>query len=328
MEDTLAFYGGAVKALGGGKVGGYLVLFSGPDKPDLQGEFFTKSTDFSLENGESRPIYYRHGSHPLIKSRIGKAVLTVDDVGVFVEGELDLRNKYIRALYSKAEEKKDEPFLGWSSGSMTHLVEMKPVGTVKEIVAWPIGEASLTPVPVEPRTIATTLKDLSGDQDLDLEAMVKSLEEPEVKFDIAGTPALKAFCEIVAPNSLLEGSQRSESAALAGKEFITIARIYGEATQSYTARLVRRSEHRFLKDKKAIDASTVTQVKELLADMEQLETAFENVKEILTGIKKIADLSAAEQKGMNEKAKYALWNYYRISGFQPKELDDAGNSTS
>ena len=33
MEETLAFYGGAVKALGGGKVGGYLVLFSGPTTP-------------------------------------------------------------------------------------------------------------------------------------------------------------------------------------------------------------------------------------------------------------------------------------------------------
>src|SRR5687767_10948561 len=83
-DDTLAFYGGSVKALGGGKVGGYLVLFSGPDDPDLQGDYFTKSTDFFIESGESRPILYRHGVHPVIKSRkLGKATITIDDAGVF-----------------------------------------------------------------------------------------------------------------------------------------------------------------------------------------------------------------------------------------------------
>jgi hypothetical protein len=323
MEDTLAFYGGAVKALGGGKIAGYGVLFT--KEADLQGERFTKETDLELEVGDRRSIYYRHGVHPVIKDRkLGKATLTeIDDSGAFFEGELNLRDKYEKDIYRLAELGK----LGWSTGSMPHLVrkERKALDGPIDIRSWPVGEISLTPNPVEARTSAFPVKSMDAGETDELDEFIKS--EEEVRFDIAGTPALKAFCEIVAPNSLEEGSQRSKSAALAGKEFIAIARIYGEAIQSYTARLVRRSEHRFLKDTKAIDASTVAQVKELLADMEQLDTAFAGVKEVLSGINKIADMTVAEQKAMDEKAKYALWNYYRISGFTPKELGD-GNSTS
>lgn len=327
MDDTLAYFGGAVKALGGGKVAGYGVLFT--KEPDLQNERFHKATDLELEVGDRRPIYYRHGAHPLIKDRkLGKAVLTeIDDDGAFFEGELNLRDKYERDIYRLAELGK----LGWSTGSIGHLVrKRKSLDGPIDIDSWPIGEISLTPNPVEARTSAFPIKSVTEADELD--AFIKSEEEkpvePEVQFDIAGTPALKAFCEIVAPNSLEEGSQRSKSAADAGKEFITIARIYGEAVQSYTARLVRRSEHRFLKDTKAIDASTVAQVKDLLTDMARLETAFSSVKETLSGIEKIADLSAAEQKAMDQKAKHALWNYYRISGFKPEELEDVGTSTS
>jgi hypothetical protein len=322
MEDTLAFYGGAVKALGGGKIAGYGILFTSATDPDLQGEVFTKETDLELEIGDRRSIYYRHGSHPIIKDRkLGKATLTMkDDAGAFFEGELNLRDDYERYIYKLAEMGK----LGWSTGSMPHLVrkELMVDGKHKAMAlkSWPIGEISLTPSPVEPRTSAFPVKSLEPGETDELDAFIKSEEEPP--FDIAGTPALKAFCEIVAPNGQGDGSQRSASAAHAGKEFITIARIYGEALQSYTGRLVRRSEHRFLKDKKAIDASTVSQVTELLADIERFEVAKDSVKESLLGIKKIADLTTAEQKAMDEKAKFALWNYYRISGYKPEELSD------
>ena len=40
MDETLAFYGGAVKALGGGKIAGYGVLFT--KEADLQNERFTR----------------------------------------------------------------------------------------------------------------------------------------------------------------------------------------------------------------------------------------------------------------------------------------------
>jgi hypothetical protein len=332
MEDTLAFYGGAVKALGGGKVGGYLVLFSGPNAPDLQGEYFTKSTDFMIDSGDQRPILYRHGMHPLIKSqRIGKATLTIDDVGVFVDGELDLSNKYIRALYEKAEQKKDEPFLGWSSGALSHLVRKRPSpdGKSVELVAWALGEATVTPSPVEPRTLSSfSLKSLDPEGDFDLEEMVKSMnqEQHDIAFAIEGVPSIKAYCEAVSPNSSVVKSQRSDAAAHAVGEFITIAKILGEAIHSHKSLLVRRTEHRFLKDGNEIDASTLAQTETLLAGLDQITPIFESVKEPLLGIKKIGERSKAEQRAMTEKAKFALWNYYRISGFKPEELND-GNTT-
>jgi hypothetical protein len=321
MEDTLAFYGGAVKALGGGKVGGYLVLFSGPDKPDLQGEFFTKSTDFSLENGESRPIYYRHGSHPLIKSRIGKAVLTVDDVGVFVEGELDLRNKYIRALYSKAEEKKDEPFLGWSSGSMTHLVEMKAVGTVKEILSWPIGEASLTPVPVEPRTIATTLKDLSGDQDLDLEAMVKSLEEPEDEGPVSldGLPALKALCEALSPAVNINLVTHSQLADAAVKELLTHGRVFVDAFKHYCVRIDDQVESRKKRNRKAVSDSQESDFKSWKDGLSEVNTNINSVVKDLEDTLKLTEDAKAQADAAEKHAQFLMQRLDSLTSIIAKE---------
>jgi hypothetical protein len=330
MEETLAFDGGAVKALGNGKVGGYLVLFSGPDFPDLQGEYFTKSTDFMIDSGDQRPILYRHGMHPLIKSqRIGKATLTIDEVGVFVDGELDLSNKYIRALYAKAEQKKDEPFLGWSSGALSHLVRKRPSpdGKSMELVAWALGEATITPSPVEPKTLSSfSLKSLDPEGEVDLEEMVKAMDQEEFdqSFSIEGTP----FCDAVAPNSLKDGSHRSQSAADAAKEFITISKILGEAYDSYSSRLVKRTESRFLKQGREIDPSTVKQVETTLAEMDRVDSAFQAIKESLAGIKKISDMSVAEQRAMNERARLEMWNFCRISGMKPEELENVGTNTN
>lgn len=313
--------GGAIKALGAGKIGGYLVLFTSADSPDLQGEFFTKSTDFFIENGDKRPIFYRHGAHPVIKSRrLGNATLTLDDVGVFLEGELNLRDNYEKGIYKLAEQGK----LGWSSGSMGHLVTKKPNGKSLEILTWPIGEASLTPNPVEGRTVAVPLKSLM-DEDEPLDGFLKELEQEEEynqQFSLDGIPSIKAFCEAVAPMSLKNGSHRSISAADAAKEFITIARILGEAYDSYMSRLVKRTEHRFLKEGREIDSSTVAQVEKAISDIEQILPAIIAIKDSLLGIRKLSEMTKAEAKAMEEQARFALWNYYRISGYKPQELED------
>jgi hypothetical protein len=323
MDDSLTYYGGEVKALGDGKIGGYLVLFTPANSPDLQGDHFTKGTDFFIDNGDQRPILYRHGMHPVIKARkLGKATLAVDDVGVFIEGELEVRDKYEKAIYQLAEKGK----LGWSSGSMGHLVTRKPTGKSFEVLSWPIGEASLTPNPVEGRTSAMPLKSLT-DEELDFDEVIKGLEQDEregsnQEFQLAGIPAIARFCEAVAPNSFKDGSQRSEAAADAGKEFITIGNILGEGIYSYASRLVRRSEHRFLKSGREIDTSTVTQVEGLLAEIERAETAFGNVKSALMGIRDLSRLSHVEQKAMDEKARLELWNYCRITGTTPEEFNN------
>jgi hypothetical protein len=318
--DTLTFQGGAVKALGGGKIGGYLVLFSGPGDPDLQGDYFTKGTDLYVDSGETRPILYRHGAHPVIKSRkLGKATLTIDDVGVFVEGELELRDKYEKAIYGLAEKGK----LGWSSGSMSHLVSKNANGKSFEITSWPIGEASLTPAPVEGRTQATPLKEIVIDDDeLDFDSVVKEVEQDQYdeQFSIDGIPAIKHFCEAVSPTSMKDGSARSKAAVDATKEFNTVGKLIGEAFHSYASRLVRRTENRFLKEGREIHPATVQQVNQLLTEIGRIEFAFTSVKEALQGLKNISEMTITEQKALDEQARHGLWNFCRISGTTPEEL--------
>lgn len=158
LNELLVIGGQAVKDLGEGRVGGYLVLFSDAQNPDLAGDYFTKSTDFDLERSTVSSVYYAHGlDKTLGRNKLAEGSMKVDDVGVWIETQLDLRNAYQSAIYAMAKSKK----LGWSSGSASHLVERKPVKGAQEITKWPLGlDASLTPSPAEPRTAVVELKSL------------------------------------------------------------------------------------------------------------------------------------------------------------------------
>jgi phage head maturation protease len=152
--DTM--YGCEVKDLGGGRIGGYLVRFSGPGDPDLTGDFFTKETDFGPHT--QTPIYYQHGMDATLQRRsLGQAAIRKDDVGIWVEAQLSLRDAYEQEIYALAQAGK----LGWSSGTAGHLVEREQTGKAYHIKSWPLGlDASLTPTPAEPRTLAVAMKSL------------------------------------------------------------------------------------------------------------------------------------------------------------------------
>lgn len=164
LSDTTIAVGGtgAVKALGNGKVGGYLVLFSTKDDPDLSGEFFTPDTDFDVEDGATTAVYYHHGMDPVIKTRkIGTGTIKKDDIGVWLEAQLAMRDNYEKSIYKLAQQEK----LGWSSGTAAHLAEYRVSGKATEITRWPLGlDASLTPTPAEPRTRVLPLKSYSPPQ--------------------------------------------------------------------------------------------------------------------------------------------------------------------
>lgn len=164
-DETLIQFGSAIKALGNGKVGGYLVRFSDASAPDLDGEFFTKATDFDVEPGDPTRIYYKHGLDPVLKRRkLGTGTLAIDDVGVWVEAQLSLRDDYEAAIYGMAEAGK----LGWSSGTLPNLVEKEAAGKAIHIKAWPLGkDASMTPTPAAGliATQVTTLKTWAAWQD-------------------------------------------------------------------------------------------------------------------------------------------------------------------
>ena len=153
LDDILVFDGSEVKALEGGKVAGYLVRFSTKSDPDLTGDYFSPDTDYGTATKTA--ILYQHGFDKKMKRRkLGEGELRKDDIGVWVEAQLNLRDEYEKAIYDLAAAGK----LGWSSGTASHLVERDGDG---KITAWPLGlDASLTPTPAEPRNSAIPLKSL------------------------------------------------------------------------------------------------------------------------------------------------------------------------
>lgn len=158
MDEQIVTIGGELKALGDGKVGGYLVRFGTPDQPDLTGDFFTAETDYDLDGGVGKStVLYHHGQDATLKRRkLGRADLRIDDAGIWMEAQLKLRDEYDRAIYGMVEAGK----MGLSSGTAPHLVEREyqPNGTAK-ITYWPLGlDASITPIPAEPRTSVVPLK--------------------------------------------------------------------------------------------------------------------------------------------------------------------------
>jgi hypothetical protein len=149
-------FGDAVKALGNGVVGGYLIRFGGVDDTDLVDDFFTSRTDFEVDatKAAATAIRYHHGLDVTIgKKKIADGFMRIDDVGVWVEAQISMRDDYEKAIYALTEAGK----LGWSSGTAPNLVERKATKSsdgrdVHEIVRWPLGlDASLTPIPCEYR---------------------------------------------------------------------------------------------------------------------------------------------------------------------------------
>ncbi|HET8707380.1 MAG TPA: hypothetical protein VFM46_13835, partial [Pseudomonadales bacterium] len=110
MPDV-AYFGGEVKALPDGKLGGYLVRYSDANTPDLTGDFFSAKTD--IKYPAELPVLYQHGQDTKMGRRLlGRATAKADDVGVWIEAQLDIRDEYDKAVLELAKAGK----LGWSSG--------------------------------------------------------------------------------------------------------------------------------------------------------------------------------------------------------------------
>jgi hypothetical protein len=139
----------AATADGGIVIEGYGVPFGGPIKGrDLHGQFFSKKTDFALDlipDGQ-RPLLFQHGLDSSVDTAvIGRwGVKRIDDGGVWVRAQLDARSEYINEI----KELVDNDALGFSSGTMGHLVKVAP--KTGEILKWALVELSLTPNPANP----------------------------------------------------------------------------------------------------------------------------------------------------------------------------------
>lgn len=198
-DDVMVALGAEVKALGDGRVGGYLVRFSKAEDPDLDGDYFDADTDFDPFDGEGKStVYYHHGQNATLKRRkLGHADLrTDDDVGVWAETQLAMRDAYERLLYQWAEEGK----LGWSSGTASHLVERTKAGNAYHIDRWPLGlDASLTPTPSEPRNTVIPLKSFIAAADLPSleprEAKETGTDEPATDWEAVGREVGEQFAK-------------------------------------------------------------------------------------------------------------------------------------
>jgi len=122
------------------------IPFGGPiAQKDWSGEYFSQRTNLHPElfPGD-RPMLYDHGVDPLIKNEIiGRTdakTIEQDDLGWWVEAQLDRHSKYFKALKALI----DKQSLYGSTGAPKALVRKAADG---EILDWPWYEQTLTPIP-------------------------------------------------------------------------------------------------------------------------------------------------------------------------------------
>ena len=181
-KDTVINFGSELKDLGNGKLGGYLVRFGSKDDTDLEGEYFSKDTDFDLEFPGKSSVYFNHGMDQAIKKRVlGKADLKVDEFGVWCEVILAERDEYEKFVALQAASGK----MGWSSGTAGHLVERVAMGKAVWIKRWPLGlDASITHTPAEYRNAVVPLKSI--------EVNATEADEPQVGEAGEASPTVQA----------------------------------------------------------------------------------------------------------------------------------------
>ena len=159
IDTSLTYFTPGLKALGDNRVGGYLVLFTDMNSPDLAGDYFDADTDFyGLEDGDRPITLWHHNLDPEVQGPIGKGSVKLDDQGIWYEAQLSARKEYedkVRYILKLVEDDK----VGLSSGTPPHLVKRsRKSKDVYHIDAWQIAEASLTCTPCEPRTSVMPLK--------------------------------------------------------------------------------------------------------------------------------------------------------------------------
>ncbi|HEV7213904.1 MAG TPA: DUF6582 domain-containing protein, partial [Chloroflexota bacterium] len=109
------------------------------------GEYFSPRTNLHPEifPGD-RPMLYDHGVDPLLQhtiiGRTNAKTMEQDDLGWWVEAQLDRHGRYFKALKALM----DKGALYGSTSAPTALVKKAADG---EILDWPVFEQTLTPIP-------------------------------------------------------------------------------------------------------------------------------------------------------------------------------------
>ena len=142
-----------VKSVGNGKLRHYAVLWGDDENRDVSREYFTRETqdlDTIFKSVGKLPLLYHHAMDNKVKTSVVGLTenMGMDDIGLWVESQLDMSNRYATAVQKLAENRK----LGTSTGTLPGARRVKSSG---EIERWAIVEVSLTPTPAEPNLLLT-----------------------------------------------------------------------------------------------------------------------------------------------------------------------------
>ena len=109
---------------------------------DADGEFFSPRTNFMLDVGDERPVFYYHGRDELGHAAttpevIGKATVShKDKQGLWFDVILDKAKEFSKRIYEAAL----NGVARASTGAINYLVRRTDDG---ELLTWPIGELTL-----------------------------------------------------------------------------------------------------------------------------------------------------------------------------------------
>ncbi len=176
--------GDAIKALENDVIRGYAVRFGDSDHPDLQKDYYTKATDFWLDHfGWPRPITYHHGmdagtrNDPVVGHWLKAGV---DDVGVWMEGQMDRAHAYYKAMKELAA----RGYIRLSSDSAPQwVIREKQQNGVNEIKRWPLITSSLTVTPMEPRMLPVEVKAYLAEIGMDIDDSQEAIDPDAAKAD-------------------------------------------------------------------------------------------------------------------------------------------------
>ncbi len=122
----------------------YAVLFNDAETKDSYGTWFDQETEYALDWYRSRPWLYEHTFHPdlpPVQAKVGEwEEAGIDDLGVWVEGELDRHHKYRKAIEELIAQRALYP----SSGTLPYAAQVDEDGHVR---FWAIAEVSSTVSP-------------------------------------------------------------------------------------------------------------------------------------------------------------------------------------
>jgi len=253
-DGTLIRLGGSVKALGDGRFEAPLITFTDATQPDLVQTFFDARTNYWREFPARVPLLYSHGYDAALRLKPlgmgtafrGGADLSMTDAGVWMQGQLDLRDEYEAMIYSMIETGK----MGTSSGSASHMVEYAEEPDhpdVWRITSWPIVEGSLTPTPAEPKNTVMPVR-----------SVLNWIPNP---LKSAGDPA-KLFRDVEAipvpvptgakPATLRDFEEQLRGLGWTRAEATTIAKRGFEAFMNASGALLRESDGRSEAERSAV----------------------------------------------------------------------------